>query len=310
VKLHGNARLTPYQRVLMCKRIEHEHWTPHDAATAAGCSERTAYRWLARFRAGDHQLDDRSSAPGSVPGRTRAETEAVIEKLRRLRFTSTRIAAELSMPVSTVCAVLKRLGLNRLSKLEPVEPPNRYCRRHPGELIHIDVKKLGRFTKPGHRVTGRGPGHYNNKPGWEAVHVCVDDTTRLAYVEVLANETAAVSVGFLERAIAWFAERGVTVERVMTDNAPPYRSGLWAGWCADHDVRHLRTRPYRPRTNGKAERFIQTMLREWAYAATYQSSDQRAIALTPWLSYYNNRRPHSALGHKTPNSWLEQSLLA
>lgn len=307
MKLHGNARLTPYQRVLMCQRIEHEHWTPHEAATAAGCSERTAYRWLARFRAGDHQLHDHSSAPGSVPGRTPAETEAVIEKLRRLRFTSTRIAAELSMPVSTVCAVLKRLGLNRLSKLEPVEPPNRYCRRHPGELIHIDVKKLGRFTKPGHRVTGRGPGNHNNKPGWEAVHVCVDDTTRLAYVEILPNETAVVSVGFLERAIAWFAERGVTVERVMTDNGSPYRSALWAGWCADHDVRHLRTRPYRPRTNGKAERFIQTMLREWAYAAAYQSSDQRGIALVPWLSYYNNRRPHSALGHKTPNTRLEES---
>ncbi|MFW2381106.1 MAG: IS481 family transposase [Acidimicrobiales bacterium] len=310
MKLHGNARLTPYQRVLMCQRIEHERWTACEAAAAAGCSERTVYRWLARYRAGDHQLNDHSSAPGTVPGRTPAETEAVIERLRRLRFTSTRIAAELSMPVSTVCAVLKRLDLNRLSKLEPVEPPNRYCRRHPGELIHIDVKKLGRFTKPGHRVTGRGPGSYNHKPGWEAVHVCVDDTTRLAYVEILPNETAAVSVGFLERAIAWFAERGVLVERVMTDNGAPYMSGLWASWCAGHDVRHIRTRPYRPRTNGKAERFIQTMLREWAYAATYQSSDQRGTALVPWLSYYNNRRPHSALGHKPPITRLEESLRA
>jgi transposase InsO family protein len=258
---------------------------------------------LARWDAGE-PLTDRSSAPHSVPGRTGAETEAVIERLRRLRWTSTKIAAELDMATSTVCAVLKRLGLNRLSKLEAPEPPNRYCRRHPGELIHVDVKKLGRFNKPGHRVTGRGPGHYNNKPGWQAVHVCVDDTSRLAYVEVLPDEKAITSVGFLERAIAWFAERGITVERVMTDNGAPYKSRLWTAWCADHDVRHLRTRPYRPRTNGKAERFIQTMLREWAYAATYQSDQHRTTALTPWLDFYNHKRPHSALGHKTPASRL------
>jgi transposase InsO family protein len=226
----------------------------------------------------------------------------VIERLRRLRFTSTRIAAELDLATSTVCAVLKRLGLNRLSKLEPPEPPNRYCRRHPGELVHVDVKKLGRFNRPGHRVTGRGPGNHNYRPGWEAVHVCVDDTSRLAYVEVLGDETAATSIGFLERAVVWFAERGVTIERVMTDNGAPYVSQRWKIWCADHDLRHLRTRPYRPRTNGKAERFIQTMLREWAYAATYQSSQHRREALPAWLSYYNCRRPHSALGHKTPAS--------
>lgn len=303
MKLHGNARLTPYQRELLCHRVRRDRWKVADAAAAAGCSERTAYRWLARFDAGE-ELCDRSSAPKSVPNRTPPGLEAAIEKLRRLRFTSTRIAAELGLATSTVCAVLARIGLNRLSKLEPPEPPNRYCRRHPGELIHIDVKKLGRFHQPGHRVTGRGPGHYNNKPGWEAVHVCVDDTTRLAYVEVLENETAAVSIGFLERAVAWFADRGVTVQRVMTDNGAPYKSHAWANWCADHDIRHLRTRPYRPRTNGKAERFIQTMLREWAYAATYQDSTQRAVALSPWIDYYNNRRPHSALGHKTPTRRL------
>ena len=299
MKLHGNARLTPYQRNLMCRRVRVEGWKIADAATAAGCSERTCYRWLARYDAGQ-SLDDRSSAPGSVPGRTPAEVEAAVEKLRRLRWTSTRIAAELGMATSTVCAILKRQGLNRLSKLEPPEPANRYCRRHPGELVHIDVKKLGRFNRPGHRVTGRGPGHRNPRVGWEAVHVCVDDTTRLAYVEVLPDEKGDTSVGFLERAVAWFAERGVQVERVMTDNGAPYKSKVWAAWCADHDIRHLRTRPYRPRTNGKAERFIQTMLREWAYAATYQSSDQRTVALRPWLDYYNHRRPHGALGHKSP----------
>lgn len=306
MKLHGNARLTPHGRTLMCRRVRSEGWTIAEAAAAAGCSERTCFRWLERYDA-DEPMTDRSSAPHHVPGRTPPETEALIEQLRRLRWTSTRIAAELDMATSTVCAVLKRLGLHRLSRLEPPEPPNRYCRRHPGELIHIDVKKLGRFNKPGHRVTGRGPGNHNYKVGWEAVHVCVDDTSRLAYVEILPNETAEVSVGFLERAVAWFADHGITIERIMTDNGSPYRSTKWATWCADHDIRHLRTRPYRPRTNGKAERFIQTMLREWAYAMTYQSSTHRADVLPAWLSYYNNRRPHSALGHKTPASRIERT---
>jgi transposase InsO family protein len=306
MRLHGNARLTPHGRTLMCRRVREEGWSARHAAQAAGCSERTCYRWLARYDAGE-AMGDRSSAPRSVPGRTPPAIEAMIGQLRALRFTSTRIAAELGLATSTVCAVLARLGLNRLSKLQAPEPPNRYCRRHPGELVHIDVKKLGRFNRPGHRVTGRGPGNHNYKPGWEAVHVCVDDTTRLAYVEVLANETAQVSIGFLQRAVAWFAERGVHVQRVMTDNGAPYVSARWAAWCADHDLRHLRTRPYRPRTNGKAERFIQTMLREWAYAATYQSSGQRAAALPAWLEYYNCRRPHSALGHKTPRDELRSA---
>jgi len=301
VKLHGNARLTPHGRALMCQRVRDLGWSPRAAAEAAGCSERTCYRWLARFDAGE-PLTDRSSAPRSVPGRTTPEVEAAIEGLRRSRLTSTRIAAELGMATSTVCAVLRRLGLNRLSRLEPPEPPNRYCRRHPGELVHIDIKKLGRFARPGHRVMGTRTGTRNRGAGWDAVHVCVDDTSRLAYVEVLPNETATVTVGFLARAVAWFAARGITIQRVMTDNGAPYRSTAWANWCANHHVRHIRTRPYRPRTNGKAERFIQTMLREWCYAATYQSSEHRSRALPGWLDYYNNHRPHSALGHKTPAS--------
>jgi transposase InsO family protein len=249
-------------------------------------------------------MTDRSSRPHRSPNRTPAETEAVIETLRRLRMTGREIAEKLSMPLSTVTLVLKRIGLNRLSKLEPPEPPNRYCRRHPGELIHIDIKKLGRFNKPGHRITGRGPGNYNHKVGWEAVHVCVDDTSRVAYVEVLPDQKAATAIGFLDRAIAWFAERAITIERVMTDNGSAYVSKAWATHCNAIGVRHLRTRPYRPRTNGKAERFIQTMLREWAYAAVYQSSDHRHQALGPWLWRYNNQRLHSALGHKTPISRL------
>jgi transposase InsO family protein len=306
MELHGNARLTPHGRTLMCERVRHDGWTVADAAEAAGCSERTAYRWLARFDAGE-AMTDRSSAPLSVPGRTPPELEALIEQLRRLRWTSTKIAAELDMATSTVCAVLKRLGLHRLSRLEPPEPPNRYCRRHPGELIHVDVKKLARFYRPGHRVTGRGPGNYNHKPGREAVHVAVDDTSRLAYVEILDDERAVTCVGFLRRAIAWFATRGVIVQRVMTDNGPGYKSKLHAAAVADLEIRHLRTRPYRPRTNGKAERFIQTLQVEWAYAAVYQSSQHRAVALGPWLEYYNCRRPHSALGHKPPASSLTQA---
>lgn len=228
----------------------------------------------------------------------------MIEALRRLRWTSTRIAAELGLATSTVCAVLARLGLNRLSRLEPPEPPNRYCRRHPGELIHIDIKKLGRFRTPGHRVTGRGHGR-NHGAGWEFCHVAIDDTSRLAYVEVLDDELATTCVAFLRRAVAWFAAQGVIVQRVMTDNGSGYRSYLHAAVVAELGIRHLRTRPYRPRTNGKAERFIQTLQVEWAYAASYQDHWQRRHALGTWLEYYNCRRPHSALGHKTPASRIQ-----
>lgn len=303
--LHGNARLCPFQRQLMCTRVRHDGWKIAAAAAAAGCSERTVHKWLARFDASE-PMTDRSSRPHSSPTSTPAETVAVIETLRRLRMTGPQIAEKLQMPLSTVTSVLKRIGLNRLSKLEPPEPPNRYCRRHPGELIHIDIKKLGRFNKPGHRVTGRGPGNYNHRVGWEAVHVCVDDTSRVAYVEVLPDQTTATCIGFLDRAIAWFADHGITVERVMTDNGSAYVSKAWAEHCTRIEVRHLRTRPYRPRTNGKAERFIQTMLKEWAYAAVYQTSEQRRHALEPWVWRYNNQRLHSALGHKPPISRLHQ----
>jgi len=303
MRLHGNARLTPAGRVLMCRRVREERWTVEEAAEAAGCCERTTYRWLRRFDAGE-PMDDRSSAPRQQPTKTSPELEAAVERLRRLRFTSTKIAATLHMPVSTVCAVLRRLGLNRLWKLGPPEPPNRYCRRHAGELVHVDVKKLGRFHRPGHRVRGRGPGRRTQGAGWEAVHVCVDDATRLAYVEVLADERALTTIAFLERAVAWFAEHGVVVRQVMSDNGAPYCSKPWATWCATHRVQHIRTQPYRPRTNGKAERFIQTMLREWAYAVSYPSSQHRRRALKGWIRYYNERRPHGALAHKPPISCL------
>lgn len=304
MELHGNARLTPFQRELLCRRVVEEGWTVEDAADAAGCSQRTAYRWLARWRAGE-QMTDRSSAPGRVVNRTPDATVAMIERLRRLRWTSTKIAAELELATSTVCAVLVRLGLHRRSRLDPPEPPNRYCRRHPGELIHVDVKKLGRFKRPGHRVTGRAAGYQGTgNAGWEYVHVAIDDTSRLAYLEILADETGATCVAFLERAIAWYAAHGVHVERVMTDNGTGYRSKIHAAAINRLGIKHLRTQPYRPRTNGKAERFIQTMLRECAYGQAFENSQQRRRALRRWLTYYNNRRPHSALGHQPPISRL------
>ena len=301
MKVHGNARLLPCQRQLLCERVRLEGWTVAAASEAAGVCERTAYRWLARWDAGE-AMTDRSSAPRSQPTKTPVVLEELIGELRRRRWTGPRIAAELRMATSTVCAVLKRLGLNRLWRLDPPEPPNRYCRRHAGELIHIDVKKLGRFNVPGHRVTGRGPGHHNHKVGWEYVHVAIDDTTRLAYVEILDDEKGATCVAFLRRAVAYFAAHGVVVQAVMTDNGTGYRSKVHAAAVAELGIRHLRTQPYRPRTNGKAERFIQTLQREWAYPIAYSSSWQRRRALLPWLEYYNCRRPHSALGHKTPAS--------
>ncbi len=305
MRLHGNARLTPHGRTLMCRRVRIEGWTVKAAAEAAGCSERTCHRWLARYDAGE-TMTDRSSAPRRVPGRTDPATEALIAQLRHCRHTSVRIAAELDMATSTVCAVLQRLGLNRLSRLDPPEPPNRYCRRHPGELIHIDVKKLGKFRRPGLPAHRRHGGYQaSGGAGWEYVHVAVDDTSRLAYVEILDDEKAATCVGFLRRAVAWFSAHGVIVQRVMTDNGPGYRSRLHAAAVADLEICHLRTRPYRPRTNGKAERFIQTLQVEWAYAASYQDHCHRRRALLPWLTYYNCHRPHSALGHKTPISRIQ-----
>ena len=301
MQVHGNAKLVPASRLLVVQRVLEESWKVGEVAAAQGVSERTVYRWLARWRAGDRRLVDRSSAPRRVPRRTPRPLESLIEQLRRLRWTSTRIATELGMAVSTVGVVLVRLGLNRLSRLEPPEPPNRYERRRPGELVHLDIKKLGRFRRPGHRVTGRVPGSRADKGhGWDYVHVAIDDHSRVAHVEILTDERGQSCAEFLDRTIEWFKHRGVRIERILTDNGAGYCSKVFAAACAGHQIRHLRTRPYRPRTNGKAERFIQTLLRDWAYAARYRNSDHRALALTPWIEYYNRRRPHGALGHRPP----------
>ncbi len=310
MKVHANAPLGPKGRLTMVGRVVEQGWSLAEAAAAAGVSERTCSKWVKRYRAdGEAGLLDRSSAPGSIPHRTPDELVEVIVLLRRLRMTGAEIALCLAMALSTVSAVLLRVGLGKLSRLEPPEPPNRYERRHAGELIHIDVKKLGRIHRgAGHRMLGRGPGRHGGKgrAGWEYVHVCVDDATRLAYVEVLADEKATTAVAFLRRAVAFYARHGISVQRVMTDNGSAYRSALHAVACRALGLKHLRTRPYRPRTNGKAERFIRTLLGGWAYGAIYATSAERTAALDGWLWTYNHRRPHGALSHKPPIARLTE----
>ncbi|HEY2717446.1 MAG TPA: IS481 family transposase [Solirubrobacterales bacterium] len=318
MKLHANAKLGPKGRLVICRRVIEERWSLTEAAEAAGVSERTAGKWVRRYRAqGEDGLLDRSSAPRRVHNATPAERVETIAALRRLRLTGPEIAETLEMATSTVSAVLKRIGLGKLSRLEPPEPVRRYERRRPGELIHIDVKKLGRIEGgAGHRFLSRqakrnreyrdAKGAYRKSVGWERVHVCVDDATRLAYVEVLPDEKAKTAIGFLRRALAFYRSHGVTVERVMTDNGPAYVSIAHALACRSLGVRHIRTRSYRPQTNGKAERFIRTMLAEWAYAAVYGSSSERAAALTGWLERYNYHRRHGALGHQPPIQRLRE----
>ena len=311
MRLHANARTCPKSRRLLVDRLEGD-WSLTEAAEAAGVSERTAAKWLARWRAeGEGGLLDRSSAPRRRPAQLAADRVEAIEALRRLRMTAAEIAEALGMALSTVSRWLRRLGLGKRSRLTPPEPPNRYERKRPGELIHVDVKKLGRILRPGHRVTGNRRDRFTDArgygvAGWEFVHVCVDDATRLAYVEVLADERAVTAVGFLRRAVQWFASMGVAVERVMSDNGSCYRSHVHADACRELGLRHLFTQPYRPRTNGKAERFIQTLQNGWAYGAIYANSAERTAALPGWLTHYNFRRRHGSLGHKAPAARLAE----
>jgi transposase InsO family protein len=314
MKLHANARTCPKSRRLLVERLE-GGWSLRSAAEAAGVSERTAAKWLARWREeGEAGLEDRSSAPMRVPSRLPADRVEAIEALRRLRMTAAEIAEVLNMALSTVSRWLARIGLGKRSRLQPPEPPDRYERKRPGELIHVDVKKLGRISArgAGHRVAGNRRSQFKVGPrrlgatGWEFVHVCVDDATRLAYVEVLDDEKGATAAGFLRRAVAWFRAMGITVERVLSDNGACYRSRLHAEACAELSMRHLFTRPYRPRTNGKAERFIQTLTYRWAYGAIYGSSAERTAALPGWLDHYNFRRGHGSLGHRPPAARLAE----
>jgi transposase InsO family protein len=295
----------------LVERVIVEGWTLTAAAGAAGVSVRCARKWVDRYRAGGEAgLVDRSSAPKRVANRTPPERVAVIVALRQLRMTAAEIAETLAMPLSTVSVVLKRSGMGKLGRIG-LEQPVRYERTRPGELVHIDIKKLGRITGgAGHRVHG-GPQHYTGrsldaagrlrgKAGWEFVHVAVDDYSRLAYVEVLPDEKAQTAIGFLKRAVAFFARYGVRVERILTDNGSAYVATMHALACRALGIRHLRTRPRRPQTNGKAERFIRTMLNGWAYGAIYGSSTERTTALHGWLWHYNHRRRHSALNHQPP----------
>jgi transposase InsO family protein len=310
--LHANAALSWSGRRELARRVVDEGWTLAAAAEAAGVSVRCAGKWAGRYRAGDLQLRDRSSAPRRVANRTPADRVAVIVLLRQLRMTAAEIAETLAMPLSTVSVVLKRHGMGRLGRIG-LEQPVRYERSRPGELVHVDVKKLGRIQGGiGKRIRGGSnhyqptftdkAGHRRTTVGWEYVHIAIDDHSRLAYAEVLPDEKAATAVAFLRRATAFFARYGIPVERVLTDNGSAYRATIHALACRALGIRHLRTRPRRPQTNGKAERFIRTMLNGWAYGAIYGSSAERTAALDGWLWHYNHRRRHSALGHQPPVS--------
>ena len=311
MKLHRNAALSWSGRLVLARRVVEQGWTLTAAAAASGVSVRCARKWVGRYRLdGAGGLQDRSSAPRRVANRTPADRIAVIVALRQLRMTAAEIAETLAMPLSTVSAVLKRAGIGRLGRIG-LEPAIRYERSRPGELVHIDVKKLGRFQTAGKRVgarrTGAGrprrrdkDGHDRGITGWEYVHVAVDDYSRLAYAEVLADEKGATAIGFLRRALAFFARYGIRVERILTDNGAAYRATIHALACRQLRLRHLRTRPRRPQTNGKAERFIRTLLNGWAYGAIYRSSGDRTAALDGWLWHYNHRRRHAALGHQAP----------
>ena len=311
--LHGNAALSWQGRRQLARRVVVEGWTVAAAAEAAGVSVRCARKWVGRYREGDRRLVDRSSAPRRVANRTAPERIDVIVRLRRLRMTAAEISEALVMPLSTVSGILTRLGLGRLGRLG-LEQPVRYERSRPGELVHVDVKKLGRIEGgAGKRAFGDSrryatrsytdrDGHRRGAKGWEYVHIAIDDYSRLAYAEVLADAKASTAAGFLQRAIAFYRRYGISVERVLTDNGSCYCGVVHALACRRLGIRHLRTRPYRPQTNGKAERFIRTLLNGWAHAAIYRSSRERTTALDGWLWHYNHRRRHSALSHHPPAS--------
>jgi len=306
MNIHKNARLTPRGRERIVRRIESGE--PAQAvAEAAGVCPRTVRKWVDRYRrAGLAGLQDLSSRPHRLRQPTPQTVVEEIERLRRQRRTGKQIAAETGVSPATVSRVLRRLGLNKLSALEPAEPVRRYEREHLGELIHIDIKKLGRIGGVGHRITGRRPGMINRHRGigWEFVHVCIDDASRVAFVQIMTDQRKGSAVAFLEAAVAYFASLGIRSERVMTDNGSCYRSTTFRAACKRLGLRQIFTKPYTPRTNGKAERFIQSALREWAYARAYENSDQRSAELLDWIHRYNWHRPHGSLKAKTPISRL------
>jgi transposase InsO family protein len=318
MRLHANAALTLRQRRRMVLRVLEQGWTIRAAAAAENCSEKTGGKWVARYREhSESGLRDRSSAPHRQARAVSASRVEAIAALRRLRFTGAEIAEVLGMALSTVSGILQRIGMGRLGRLG-LEPARRYERERPGELIHIDVKKLGRIQGgAGHRMTGRQhytrhvtdrDGKRRGTVGWDYVHVAIDDCTRLAYAEVLPDEKASTAIAFLARAVAFYRRHGIIVERLLTDNGSPYRSTIHALACRRLGIRHLRTRPRRPQTNGKAERFIRTMLAGWAYGALYGTNRERTAALDGWLWHYNHHRRHTALGRQPPITRLNNLL--
>jgi transposase InsO family protein len=299
--MHKNARLTPLGRERMVKMVLGGQ-TPQAVSEAVGVCPRTVRKWVTRYREeGPPGLQDRSSRPKRLHQPTPQAVVEQIEALRRQRLTGKAIAAATGVSSATVSRVLRRLGLNRLSALEPAQPVRRYEREHPGELIHIDIKKLGKFNRIGHRITGDRTGRSNSRGvGWEFVHVCIDDASRIAFSRVMKTERKGCAITFLKAAIAYYKSLGITVERVMTDNGSCYKAFAFRRACKRLGLRHIRTRPYTPRTNGKAERFIQTALREWAYARAYDTSCQRAAELPYWIHRYNWHRPHGSIGAVPP----------
>jgi transposase InsO family protein len=304
MNIHKNAGLTPLGRERIVKEVLSGR-TPEAAARAAGVCPRTVRKWVARFKGeGAEGLKDRSSRPHRLHRPTPIAIVERIEALRRQRWTGRQIAAEVGVSPATVSRILKRRGLNRLAALEPAEPVRRYEREHPGELIHIDIKKLDRFDRVGHRITGDRRQGESRGAGWEFVHVAIDDASRIAFSRIMPDEKKESAVAFLKATVAYYQSLGVTVARVMTDNGSCYRSKAFRDACRDLGIKHIRTKPYTPKTNGKAERFIQTALREWAYAQAYDTSDQRAAELPIWLHRYNWHRPHGGIKYKVPISRL------
>ncbi len=306
MNIHKNARLTPRRREEMARSVLEGVLSRAQAAVQYAVTPKVVARWVDRFNAeGSAGMTDRSSRPKSSPNQTASSVADEIAGLRRQRLTGKHIAKQTGVSPATVSRVLRRVGLSRLRDLAPAEPVRRYERAHPGEMIHIDIKKLGRFERVGHRITGDRHGQSNSRGvGWEFVHVCIDDASRIAFSQVLPDERKESAIAFLKAALAYYASLGIRVERVMTDNGSCYKSKTFAKACRELNLKHIRTKPYTPKTNGKAERFIQTALREWAYAVAYPSSDYRAAELQTWLHRYNWHRPHGSLKSKTPISRL------
>jgi transposase InsO family protein len=306
MNIHKNARLTPHSRAELVRRVLVEGQAPMAVASAMGVTGKTVGKWVARFAAeGPAGLVDRSSRPHCLYRPTPEATAERIEALRRQRWTGKQIAQETGVSPATVGRVLQRLGLSRIKDLEPATPIIRYERKTPGEMIHIDIKKLGRFDRVGHRITGDRTGQSNSRGiGWEFVHVCIDDASRIAFSQIMPDEKKESATAFLKAALAYYQSLGITVARVMTDNGSCYRAFDFRGACRDLGLKHIRTKPYTPKTNGKAERFIQTALREWAYAQAYPTSQRRAEELPFWLHRYNWHRPHGGIKSQTPISRL------